>query len=93
MRDGTFGTTPEVGGLDARTIEAVESHDFAALKQVRWRNPQLDLTSLEDLLETLDTEPSAPCLLRTRNALDHVSLKVLARRPPVRERASRIVHS
>ena len=31
--------------------------------------------------------PPAPCLLRTRNALDHVSLKVLTRRPPVRDRA------
>ena len=87
MRDGTFGTTPEVGGLDARTVEAVEGHEFPALKQLRWRNPALDLGSLGDLLETLDAEPSAPWLLRTRNALDHVSLRVLARRPPVRDRA------
>jgi ATP-dependent RNA helicase SUPV3L1/SUV3 len=87
MRDGTFGTTPEVGGLDQRTIEAVEGHDFPALRQLRWRNHALDLASLADLLETLDAEPPAPCLLRTRNALDHVSLKVLARRPPVRDRA------
>jgi ATP-dependent RNA helicase SUPV3L1/SUV3 len=87
MRDGTFGTTPEVGGLDARAIEAVEGHEFPALRQLRWRNDRLDLGSLEDLLETLDAEPPAPCLLRTRNALDHVSLKVLARRAPVRERA------
>jgi ATP-dependent RNA helicase SUPV3L1/SUV3 len=87
MRDGTFGTTPDVGGLDERTIEAVEGHEFPPLKQLRWRNAALDLGALEDLLETLDAEPPAPCLLRTRNALDHVSLKVLARRPPVRDRA------
>jgi ATP-dependent RNA helicase SUPV3L1/SUV3 len=88
MRDGTFGTTPEVGGLDPRTVEALEGHEFPSLKQLRWRNTALDLTSLADLLDTLDAEPPAPCLLRTRNALDHVSLKVLARRPPVRDRAS-----
>jgi ATP-dependent RNA helicase SUPV3L1/SUV3 len=88
MRDGTFGTTPDVGGLDARTVEAVEGHDFPALRQLRWRNDALDLSSLEDLLETLDAEPPAPYLLRTRNALDHVSLKVLARRPPVQGRAA-----
>jgi ATP-dependent RNA helicase SUPV3L1/SUV3 len=87
MRDGTFGTTPDVGGLDERTIEAVEGHEFPPLRQLRWRNAALDLGSLEDLLESLDAEPPAPALLRTRNALDHVSLKVLARRPPVRERA------
>ena len=56
MRDGTFGTTPEVGGLDTRTIEAVEGHEFPALRQLRWRNPALDLASLEDLLETLDAD-------------------------------------
>jgi ATP-dependent RNA helicase SUPV3L1/SUV3 len=88
MRDGTFSTTPDVGGLDTRTVEAVEGHDFPVLKQLRWRNAALDLVSLEALLESLDAEPSAPCLQRTRNALDHVSLKVLARRPPVRDRAS-----
>jgi ATP-dependent RNA helicase SUPV3L1/SUV3 len=88
MRDGTFGTTPDVGGLDERTIEAVEEHDFPGLKQLRWRNDALDLGSLEDLLETLDAEPPAPCLQRARNALDHVSLKVLARRTPVRDRAT-----
>ena len=78
----------EVGGLDPRTVEAVEGHDFPALKQLRWRNDALDLSSLEDLLESLDAEPPAPCLLRTRNALDHVSLKVLARRPSVRGHAA-----
>ena len=88
MRDGTFGTTPDVGGLDPRTVQAVEGHDFAALRQLRWRNDALDLSSLEDLLESLDAEPPAACLLRTRNAIDHVSLKVLARRPPVREGAA-----
>jgi superfamily II DNA/RNA helicase len=88
MRDGTFGTTPDVGGLDPRTVEAVEGHDFPALRQLRWRNDALDLRSLADLLESLDAEPPAACLLRTRNALDHVSLKVLARRPAVRERAA-----
>src|SRR5690606_11094269 len=88
MRDGTFGTTPDVGGLDERTVEAVENHQFPPLKQLHWRNAALDLDSLEALLDTLDAEPPEPCLLRTRNALDHVSLKVLARRPEVRERAA-----
>ena len=88
MQDGTFGTTQDVGGLDARTIEAVEGHDFAALRQLRWRSAALDLGSLAGLLESLDAPPPAPCLLRTGSALDHVSLKVLARRPAIRERAA-----
>ncbi len=88
MQDGTFGTTQDVGGLDPKTIEAVEGHDFPALRQLRWRSAELDLGSLAGLLASLDAPPPAPCLLRTGNALDHVSLKVLGRRPEVRERAA-----
>ena len=88
MQDGTFGTTLEVGGLDPKTIDALEGHDFPALRQLRWRSAALDFGSLDDLLASLDAPPPAPCLLRTGNALDHVSLKVLSRRPEVRERAA-----
>ncbi len=88
MQDGTFGTTQDVGGLDPKTIEAVEGHDFPALRQLRWRSAVLDLGSLDGLLASLDAPPPAACLLRTGNALDHVSLKVLGRRPEVRERAA-----
>jgi ATP-dependent RNA helicase SUPV3L1/SUV3 len=88
MQDGTFGTTHDVGGLDPRTIEAVEGHEFPSLKQLRWRSGALDLSSLDGLLASLAAPPPAPCLLRTGNALDHVSLKVLARRSAVRERAA-----
>jgi ATP-dependent RNA helicase SUPV3L1/SUV3 len=88
MQDGTFGTTQDVGGLDPKTIEAVEGHDFPALRQLRWRSAVLDLGSLDGLLASLDAPPPAACLLRTGNALDHVSLKVLSRRPEVRERAA-----
>ena len=87
MRDGTFGTTPEVGGLDARTVEAVEGHDFPALKQLRWRNPRSTSPRSRTCWRRSMPSRPRPCLLRTRNALDHVSLKVLARRPPVRDRA------
>jgi ATP-dependent RNA helicase SUPV3L1/SUV3 len=88
MQDGTFGTTHDVGGLDPRTVEAVEGHAFAPLKQLRWRSAALDLGTLDGLLESLEAPPPAPCLLRTASALDHISLKVLARRAPVRERAA-----
>ncbi|MCC2664303.1 MAG: helicase [Geminicoccaceae bacterium] len=88
MQDGTFGTTHDMGGLDPRTIEAVEGHEFPALRQLRWRSAALDLGTLGGLLESLDAPPPAPCLLRTGGALDHVSLRVLARRPAVRERAA-----
>ena len=88
MRDGTFGTTHDVGGLDPKLAEAVEGHDFPSLKQLRWRNSALEFGSLDDLMATLEAPPPAPCLVKTRDAIDDVSLKLLARRPGVRERAA-----
>jgi ATP-dependent RNA helicase SUPV3L1/SUV3 len=88
MRDGTFGTTIDVGGLDERTVQALEQHDFPALRELRWRNAELDLSSLDALQESLDAAPPFTCLRKTGDALDHVSLKLLARREPVRARAA-----
>ena len=51
MQDGTFGTTQDVGGLDARIVEAVETHSFPALRQLHWRNAELDFGSLLALQE------------------------------------------
>ncbi|MGH6945394.1 MAG: helicase-related protein, partial [Geminicoccaceae bacterium] len=88
MQDGTFSTTQDAGGLEPRTIEAIEGHEFPALKEVRWRNAELDLDSLDGLLEALDAAPPMTCLRKTRDALDHVSLRLLARREDVRTRAA-----
>jgi len=86
MRDGTFGTTIDVGDLDAKLIEDVENHDFPAIKELRWRHAALDYSSLDDLLESLDTAPPFACLRKTGNALDHISLKTLSRKEQVQKR-------
>ncbi len=88
MQDGTFGTTQDVGGLDARIVEAVETHSFPALRQLHWRNAELDFGSLLALQDSLDAPPPLRCLARTGDALDHVSLKILARRAAIRERVT-----
>jgi ATP-dependent RNA helicase SUPV3L1/SUV3 len=88
MQDGTFGTTHDVGGLDPKIVEAVETHSFPALRQLYWRAGELDFGSLTALLDSLDMAPSLACLLRTGDALDHVSLKVLSRRASIRDRVT-----
>jgi ATP-dependent RNA helicase SUPV3L1/SUV3 len=88
MQDGTFGTTQDVGGLDPKIVEAVETHSFPALRQLHWRNTDLDFGSLLALQDSLDAAPPLGCLARTSDALDHVSLKILARRGAIRERVT-----
>ncbi len=84
VKDGTFGTTGGLGPLAEDVIEAVEGHQFAPLEQIRWRNGDLDFRSVPALLASLDREPERRCLIRTRDALDHRCLSLMARREEVR---------
>jgi ATP-dependent RNA helicase SUPV3L1/SUV3 len=79
MSDGAFGTTTEVGPLDADTVEAVEEHRFPPLTGVFWRNAELGFSSPEALLKSLAEPPPARELIRAREADDHLALKALAR--------------
>lgn len=80
-RDGTFGVTEEAGLLDEETIERVENHDFENLSQVMWRNSDLRFDSVGHLLQSLERRSDRPELIRTREADDHLALKILARDP------------
>jgi ATP-dependent RNA helicase SUPV3L1/SUV3 len=71
-----------------KQVEAIERHDFPALRELRWRNAALDLESLDGLIHSLDLPAPFICLKKTGNALDHVSLKMLGRRDDVQQRAA-----
>ncbi len=79
MNDGTFGTTAEIGPLEAETIEAIENHRFPALRFVYWRNSELDFRSPERLLRSLERRSIEPELIRVREAIDHLTLSALMR--------------
>src|SRR5918993_3071109 len=79
MSDGTFGTTGELNGLDAETVNAVENHQFETLKSIMWRNTALRFDSPGLLLKTLEERPNRPELMRVRDADDHLSLIALSR--------------
>ncbi len=79
MADGTFGTTTELGGMDAELVEAVEDHAFDPLTAVTWRNGDLDFSSPKALLRSLDRPPPRPELIRVRNAEDQLALAALSR--------------
>ncbi len=87
VQNGTFGTTAGLGELPEELVEAVEGHSFSPLEQIRWRNAELDFRSVGRLLHSLDAEPGRRCLVRTRDALDHRSLALMARRDDVRAMA------
>ncbi len=81
--DGSFGTTGALDGMDDTLVEAVEGHAFDTLRLLRWRNAELKMGSVRELLRSLERRPTRPELARGRDADDHLALAQLARDPEV----------
>ncbi|MDH5187966.1 MAG: helicase-related protein [Rhodospirillaceae bacterium] len=89
MNDGTFGTTAETTGLSPIVAEAISSHSFKPLKNIFWRNSNLDFSSLETLAQSLAQGPGniADCLVRAREADDEMVLTHLMAESDIKEMA------
>ena len=86
LRDGTFGTVAPLR-LPADVAAAVEAHRFPPVRRLVWRNPELDLTSIESLLASLRQRPRRSYLQLVEGAEDTAALARLALDPAVRARA------
>ena len=87
-RDGSFGTTADIGPLAAEEIAAIEGHQFAPLAALQWRNPELAFTSIAALKASLARPPRTAGLVRARAADDELALHALERDPEIAQRAS-----
>lgn len=83
LRDGTFGSTGRSPPFDAELVEAIENHRFEPIRQMQWRNSDLDLRSVAGLMDTLNIQPSELGLTRALIAEDMTTLEILARDPDV----------
>jgi len=88
LRNGTFGTTADCAPLEPDMIERIENHRYEPLQAARWRNPELDFSSIAALAATLDMPPPREGLTRGREADDSLSLQVLREDAGVLERAT-----
>jgi len=87
MNDGTFGTTADIGPLDAEVTERIENHRFDPLRTLFWRNDDLRFVSLAALRTSLARPPEQPGLVRAREADDELVLAALSREADIVERA------
>ncbi|MFN4016292.1 MAG: helicase-related protein [Reyranella sp.] len=78
MNDGTFGTTAGISGLDPDVVEAIENHRFDPLRDLQWRNSELDFRSVQTLIATLNASPPHAALQRVREQDDQLALQTLA---------------
>lgn len=79
MNDGTFGVTGDCPPLEPDLVEALESHHFASVRTLQWRNRQLDFSSIANLKECLRQPPGEPRLSRARTAEDELALDGVSR--------------
>ncbi|TPQ52438.1 helicase [Prosthecomicrobium hirschii] len=79
LRDGTFGVTGRVDDFDDELVQALESHQFAPLKTIQWRNSHLDFSSIRALRAALDEVPREEGLTRAPPADDYTALDFAAR--------------
>lgn len=87
LRDGTFGTTANAHAFEVDTVEAVEQHRFAPITRIWWRNIELDFSSPDALVASLEAPPPLRLLRRMPDAGDHETLVALLRDPEIRSRA------
>ncbi len=85
---GTFGTTGEAPEMDADTIARIESHQFAPVTRLMWRNAELQFGSLERLIHSLERRTDNHWLGRVRESDDLAALRALAGEAEIRARAS-----
>jgi ATP-dependent RNA helicase SUPV3L1/SUV3 len=88
MNDGTFGVTADAPAISPEMVESIEQHRFRPIKLIYWRNPNLELTSLETLKMSLRLPPQLPGLVRSSDADDEVALGLLAANKKITERAT-----
>ncbi len=94
-RDGTFGLLVPPGAtsraapteLDPELVHAIEEHRFSPLESIRWRNHDLDMRSVDRLVESLKRRPPRKGLEPVLFAEDHATLLRLMVRPEVQHRA------
>jgi ATP-dependent RNA helicase SUPV3L1/SUV3 len=86
MNDGTFGVTGEVKEFDSRVVEQIEGHQFDIIKQIQWRNFNLDFSSYENLLDSLNVYPNKLGLVKVPRPNDEKFLIQLGLEDLVRDR-------
>ncbi len=81
--DGSFGVTGEAEAFDEEIIARIENHDFEPVKNMIWRNAELDFTSIDSLIISLEAPTPMAGLSKGPVADDHAAINFLRRVPDV----------
>jgi len=75
--DGSFGITGECKEITSEEVELLEKHKFEDVRNIFWRNSNLDFRSINNLIKTLEEKPNKDWLRRISECEDEKVLKYL----------------
>ncbi len=78
--DGSFGTTGDCESLNSDEIERIENHDLPDIKLIYWRNSDLDFSSAQKLISSLELKPKTSNLIRSNESVDETVLRFLLKK-------------
>jgi len=82
--DGSFGVTGDCQNLDSDEIERIENHKLDDIKFLYWRNSNLDFSSPESLVGSLESKPNGKNLIRISDSIDENVLRLLTREKKIK---------
>jgi ATP-dependent RNA helicase SUPV3L1/SUV3 len=80
VRDGTFGTTAQCPPFEAADVQLIEAHRFSSLSSFFYRNSDLDFSSVDALVSSLQQPPPHGSLQFGRVSSDLRALQSFAPR-------------
>jgi ATP-dependent RNA helicase SUPV3L1/SUV3 len=79
VKDGTFGVTGQVEPFEDELVRRIEAHEFEPVRVLQWRTSQFDFSSLQGLINSIDTVAPIDGLTRALPAVDVEALHFLAK--------------
>ena len=77
VNDGTFGITGQCDNFSAEEIEKLEKHELNQINTIFWRNSDLNFSSLDGLVNSLEKKTDHDFLRRINDCEDEKLLKYL----------------
>ncbi len=75
LNDGYFGVTGDCDSLNAEEVDLLEGHNFPEINSIFWRNSNLNFSSSESLIKSLEEKPNESWLRRINECEDEKVLK------------------
>ena len=77
INDGFFGITGECDQINPEDVEFLEKHKFEDIRNIFWRNFNLDFSSTDNLIKSLEVKSTTNWLRRINECEDEKVLKFL----------------